>query len=451
MKKYILPLVTAVMLTLMTLLTGCESTSSTTISESTTITYLRMYSPFDDDVKSYVFTVDTVKNIIYNVDSLDYGTRVDSLAPFITPVFNTCVVDGDINLYDNDTVYVDFTKEHTLTVTSKDDEKKKTYKIWVNVHQVNPDTIQWSYLGGLPNDDIIEDKCVATEEGDVFWLLNKNHRLMVMELLEGGQWSAFTTEGISKSVDELDIEHTVAHNDEICVMGGMTLYTSNYGSKWTSVETSSDVELEHLLFSLRGDLYALGKGNKILRLNGTKWNEAAQMPSGFPVRGESVCTGKSPSGAWQATVGCGIDEMGNYLCDFWATENGSYWVKLTMQDSLITPRAYAGIVKYASGIILMGGVDENGDMVEDNSLYSKDYGITWRGIKEEFSIDTTIDYLMARRTYQSMVNTTGGYLLVVGGRYFYPKVPAIPSREKSHKSNDVWKGMHFASLPGFKK
>lgn len=447
MKKYLL----LVAVTMVLVLTGCESTSKSTISESTTIGYLRMYSPFDSNVKSYVFTIDTVNNLIYNEDSLDFGTRVDSLSPMLTPVFNTCVIDGDINLYAKDTVCVDFTKEHTLTVTSKDNARTRTYKIWVNVHHVNPDTIQWSYMGGLQDDDIIEDKCVATEEGDAFWLLNKNGRLVVLASFNGSQWNDFTTEGMAKGVDELDIEHAVAHNGSVCVLGGMTLFSSNIGGTWSSTETTSDVEVEHLMFSLRGALYALGKGNRILRLNGSKWDEVAQMPTGFPVRGESICTGKSPSGTWQATVGCGVDEKGNYVSDFWATENGAYWVKLTLKDSLITPRAYAAMAQYASGIILMGGVDKNGEMVNDNSLYSQDFGMTWRQLDSVFSIDLTVNYLMARRTCHSMVTTTDGFLMVLGGRYYYPKNSAIPPREESCKSNDMWKGMHFASLPGFKR
>lgn len=446
MKRYILLATAAVLI-----LSGCKTGSTSTISEGTTINYLRMLSPFDSNVKSYAFTIDTVNNLIYNKDSLAYGTRVDSLAPMITPMFSTCMIDGETNLYEQDTVYIDFTKEHTITVTSAGEKSSRTYKIWVNVHQVNPDTIEWDFIGELPSDDITRDKCVATEEGNLYWLMDKGGKLVMLSGTNGNQWSEFTTEGITESVDEIDIEHAVAHNEEVCMMAGMTLITSNQNDGWSSQETTSEIEFSHLLFSLGGNLYALGEGNKILRLNNTSWEEATTMPTGFPVRGESVSKGKSPSGRWQVMVACGIDETGNYLSDVWSTENGSYWVKLTQKDSLITPRAFAGMAQYAYGLILFGGTDKDGNMVDDYSLFSKDYGMTWQELGDAFSVDSTTQVLIARREKLSVVPTADGYVIVTGGTYYYPTGQGIPPREKSKKVNDIWKGINYASLPGFKK
>lgn len=446
MKRYLLLATVA-----MVILTGCETGSTSTISEGTTINHLRMLSPFDSNVKSYVFTIDTVNNLIYNKDSLAYGTRIDSLAPVITPIFNTCMIDGETSLYEKDTVYVDFTKEHTLTVTSVGDKKSRTYKIWVNVHQVNPDTIEWDFIGELPSDNITRDKCITTEEGILYWLMDKGGKLAVLSGTNGNQWSEFTTEGITESVDKIDIEHAVAHNEEVCMMARMTLISSNQNDGWSSKETTSSIKIEHLLFSLNKSLFALGEGNKILRLNGTNWEEAVTMPAGFPVRGESVSKGKSPSGRWQIMVACGIDEEGNYLSNVWSTEDGSYWVKLTQKDLLITPRANAGMVQYAYGLILFGGTDKDGNMVNDYCLFSKDYGMTWQKTGEVFSVDSATQLLVARRENLSVVPTADGYVIVTGGTYYYPTGQGIPPRKKSKKANDIWKGINYASLPGFKK
>lgn len=447
MKKYLL-LATAVAITI---LTGCKKNNTTAISEGTVITSLRMTSPFDSSIKGYAFTIDTVKCEIHNADSLPFGTRVDSLALFLTPVFNTCVIDDTINLYDKDTIYVDFRKEHVLTVTSIGDKNSRSYRIWVNVHKVNPDTIEWTNIEELTTDNIIKDKCVATEDGDIYWLIDKDGELVILRARNGSQLEEFTTEGITKSLDEIDLEHAVAHNGEVCIMAGMTLFTSNQGEKWKVQETSSAIELGHLLFSLKGELYALGKGNKILKLNGTDWEEAAQMPTSFPVKGESVSKGKSPSGQWQVMVACGIDESGNYLSNIWSTENGSYWVKLTQKDSLITPRAFAGMAHYAYGLILLGGTNEEGDMVDDHNLFSKDYGMTWQKLGEVFAVDSVTQDLVSRREKHSIVTTPDGYVFVTGGTYYYPAEPEIPLEEKSVKVNDIWKGINYGSLPGFKK
>jgi len=452
MKKYLF-----LILAIAAMLTGCDTDSTVTISEGTTITHLRMISPFDENVyKNYYFTIDTVNNEIYNEDSLEYGTRVDSLAPVLTPIFMSAVIDGgEINLYDHDTVYVDFTKEHTLTVTASDTTKKRTYRIKVNVHQVDPDSLTWRYQGGIFDEDIREDKCVATESGDLVWMMNNGGKLQILHSINGYQWRDCTTEGIEDNVEDIDIAHAISCNGQICMMAGTTLYASfgdaGYIYRWNKYETTSSVELEHLLFELNGRMYALGKGNKILGYSGTGWKVEAEMPSGFPVKGESACTGKSPSGAWRAFVAFGIDEMDNYLSNVWSTEDGAYWVKLTMKDSLITPRAYAGMVQYASGLMLMGGLDDHGEMVEDNYLYSKDYGMTWQEVDSVFSTDSIGLHIFSRRSNHSMVTTQDGYIIVLGGITYSIQNAAIPPRIKSYRTTDMWKGMQYASLPGFRR
>ena len=433
-------------------ISGCDtSSSSSSVSEGTTISYLRMISPFDDDVyDDYSFTIDTVNNLIYNEDSLPYGTRLDSLAPVLSPVFSKCVIDDTINLYANDTVYVDFTSEHVLTVTASGDSLSRNYRIWVNVHQVEPDSMEWTYLGGLTSTDITNDHCVATEDGDLYWMIDKGGELMVLQSYNGHGWTTYPTDGITKPISEIDITHAVAHNGEVCMMAGTTLFTSDAGLGWTSKETTSNIEVRHLLFSLNNALYALGESNTILRLNGANWELAAEMPSGFPVAGETVSVGKSPSGIKQVMVGCGIDEMGNYLSDVWSTENGSYWVKLTQKDSLITPRAYASMAHYASGLVLMGGLDSNGEMVDDYFLYSQDYGMTWQEVNDVFLLDSIESELYARRSHSSLVATTDGHIIAIGGTYYPAGTEYIPPRIKSEKKNDMWRGIHYASLPGFK-
>ena len=438
-------------------LAGCDTKSTSAISDGTTIKNLRMISPFDKTVYSnYFFTIDTVNNEIYNEDSLAFGTRVDSLAPVLLPVFAKAVLDGgEINLYERDTVYVDFTKEHTLTVTASDTTKKRTYRIRVNVHQVDPDSLSWKYQGEVTNRDVRDEKCIATENGDMVWLINDGGLLRILYSFNGKYWSVCTTEGIEDNVENIDITHAIGCNDHVSMMAGTTLYSSSgdigiiYG--WNKHETTSPIEIEHLLFELNNTLYALGKGNKILSLNGNNWEIAAEMPSGFPVDGEASCVGKSPSGKPRAFVACGIDEMGKYLSDVWSTEDGKYWVKLSLKDSLVTPRAYAGLVQYASGLMLIGGVDNNDEMVEDNYIYSKDYGMTWQSIDSVFSTDLTGGHIYSRRANHSVVTTEDGHIVILGGITYSVKNGGIPPREKKYRTTDMWKGIHYASLPGFKK
>ena len=132
----------------------------------------------------------------------------------------------------------------------------------------------------------------------------------------------------------------------------------------------------------------------------------------------------------------GIDKEGNYLSSVWSSEDGSYWSDMTGSKELFTPRAYAAVTQYGGGLMLFGGVAEDGQVVKDAQLYSKDFGLNWGEPKAKSKIDS----LYLPRYEHSVVVTSSGYIYLIGGRV-----------SEYATINDVWRGLNYASIPGFRK
>ena len=85
--------------------------------------------------------------------------------------------------------------------------------------------------------------------------------------------------------------------------------------------------------------------------------------------------------------------------------------------------------------MVFGGVNSVLEVVEDVQLYSKDFGLTWGGPKEKSEIG---DLYLPRYEHSAVV-TPAGYIYLIGGR-----------TSKETTINDVWQGLNYASLPGFR-
>lgn len=427
---------TAILILLLGLLTSCPNNGTTIYSTASTVTSFVVLSDKSDAIRRYTFTISDVDLLIQNVDSMPYGTRVDSLAPMILPQFVEAYIDDTISLYARDTVWVDFTHDRMLTVTAADGVTKTTYRVRVNCHQVDPDSFVWHKLADSIPDGVYNKAVYAGDR--LVWLSRGAEGLKIAHSIDGESWTTAETAGLPADTRAMDIEHTVVWNDEVALMNGSDLYVSQAGLGWQKIATTTEVELLHLLFAFRGDLYALGRDNKLLKLAGTQWVETAQLDERFPVRGEAVCTGKAPSGTERVYVFGGIDAQGNYLDRVYSTENGNYWVNLTHKSGLCTPRAYAAMAQYGNGLLVVGGTTAD-SLCHDNLIYSRDYGMTWIQVDTAYKIDTLIAPVISARSHASLLAPADGRLFLVGGRNAVGYI------------GDLWRGVQYSLLPGFKK
>ena len=87
--------------------------------------------------------------------------------------------------------------------------------------------------------------------------------------------------------------------------------------------------------------------------------------------------------------------------------------------------------------MLFGGMTQvDGEVVKDAQLYSKDFGLNWGEPKAKSEIG---DMYLPRYGHSAVV-TPSGYIYLIGGR-----------ASSATSINDVWMGLNYASLPGFRR
>ena len=108
------------------------------------------------NLDSVFFSIDLNKGVIFNADSLPKGTSVRRLIPVIT--FANTMTEANIvytdstgtqqtvNYLETQTDSIDFTNDVLLNVTAADGENKYTYRIKVNVHTQEPDSLMWDNI-----------------------------------------------------------------------------------------------------------------------------------------------------------------------------------------------------------------------------------------------------------------------------------------------------------------
>ena len=418
-----------------------NNNNTTVISEEAKISLFYLYSDSIEGIEDYVFTIDNDSMLIYNYDSIDYGTRIDSLSFMINPRFSAIYINDTLDYYALNDVYLDFTKEVKFTVVAADEKTSADYFVKVNVHQVDPDTFVWNSV----NSEVFVGDAMSAKAvyfgGKLVYMAVVDNRLLVYESETGENWSVVLPAGIDADLMKLNLNYLVATEEYMFVFGDGKLYRSADAGVWTEVETSG-AEVENLLFVMGNRVYAVATNGHMVRLDGAEWVDLGVLPSKFPVEGGAVLVAEAPSGKERVFVAGGIDVEGNYLSSVWSSENGEYWSDMTSGREQFTPRAYAALAQYGEGLMLFGGHGKpegsiaNAKVVEDAQLFSKDFGLNWGGPNAK----SVVDSLYVPRYEHSAVVTPAGYLYLIGGRV-----------SSEGTINDVWKGLNYASLPGFRR
>lgn len=105
------------------------------------------------DCSNYPFTIDQINRIITNKDSLPVGTYIDKVITNIT--YDAGVLAYKPKGSEHDTIWtstdsIDFTEPVEFKVYAYSGVEGKPYKVTINVHQQEPDTISWKKFDNNP-------------------------------------------------------------------------------------------------------------------------------------------------------------------------------------------------------------------------------------------------------------------------------------------------------------
>jgi hypothetical protein len=152
--------------------------------------------------------------LIYNYDSIDYGTRIDSLGFVITPRFHAVYINDTLDFYSMSSVALDFTKEVKITVVASDEKTSADYRVRVNVHTVDPDTFIWKGIKSEVFAGYAQTEKALWFNGKLMYFAVVDNDLVVNESVDGVAWSALASD-LDIDFASADLNYLVGTEDFI--------------------------------------------------------------------------------------------------------------------------------------------------------------------------------------------------------------------------------------------
>ena len=374
------------------------SVSSTLVSSFS----LKANTKILNNLDSVKFTIDQERALIYNADSLPRGTRINALLVNLscasTVASKEFVIKNGTRLNDTTIVYssssndsIDFTGDVTLRITSGNKLNVRDYKVKLNVHQQNVDSIEWNVnrRRALPygSSSLIASKTVMLN--DKFLCLvdvGGSYLLSVSEDPLNGPWEdTFSSLPFTPQVASF-----TATDNELYMLdiNGQLFKSADMGDSWNDCGVT--------WFSIIG-----GYGDKLLGVADydgifvhveyfkNQNHIVDQVEDSFPVEGMSpmVMANNEWTSNQQAMTMGGVTAAGNLSNRVWGYD-GELWAPINndnvlpaLRDAVLFP--YYTMVN-TSGVsqskkvtwMIMGGKLSD-DNLNEVSYVSKNQGINW--------------------------------------------------------------------------
>lgn len=366
------------------------------------------------NLDSVYFSIDLEHGVIFNADSLPKGTNITKLVPKLTyPSTVTSAKiemsggshrEGTVDYIKNPTDTIDFTGNVTITLATSKNELSKTYRVMVNVHKEDPDTLYWDRFATMnlpsrqPNPKA--QKSVKTEtaivtliqENDGTYTLASNQDIFNKEW-ERQQLSL----GFTPNIETL----RAASDGTLYILSESgDLMSSSDGMNWSKLDSGWN--------SIIGPFGEIMLGTRLQgqKLTQTSWPSGAveeiTMPEGFPLSKFTVPVEFSNRWSYNPTIVVfgGYPYQDNGKSPSWAFD-GSQWVDISENAlpalSGLSVVRYYSYLKSASNSLLkefevllaFGGRMPSGEV--NRTVYiSYDHGINWQKAQEYSQLPANI-------------------------------------------------------------
>ncbi|MDR1343849.1 MAG: DUF5018 domain-containing protein [Tannerellaceae bacterium] len=380
------------------------------------------------DLASVKFTIDQVNGLIFNNDSLPYGTQPGKVVCTLTYVMGVAAIGvaqeaiGDSTIWWNGTDSLDFSKPVKFIPTAYDGVTTKIYKAWINIHQVIPGLMVWERLASpLTGINADGQKVVRhTRDNKEVFLMYSNtggaNRLHYSTTTDPKTWSELSLSGLPLTTD---ITQITSFENILYAPAGGGVYRSEDGASWVKVEETPVVSaILGVLKEGRNTtptLAAIIESESSRHFAGMnkdgQWTKGDATPGNFPVSGFGSLGYNRVDNEYIAVV-AGKDKDGGLLNVTWATGNALSWALLSgEEDNFFEKKAGVMLAFYDDKFFLMGGINAEGEASKDIHV-STNNGVTW---SQADSLKIFPEAYTARG-YASVEIDEAKYMLIFGGK-----------------------------------
>lgn len=343
------------------------------------------YSDTDPRIRSvYIegvnvpFIVNDCEHVIYNYDSLTYGTDVSHMMIFFSDYdvkdngLTYFVDEGDgWKYYTNrnaDSVYLDLRNLKVATI-SLDQKNTTHYRLDIRVHKYDINSFDWAKLSTLSFKGEVDSYKVVEISGKYYYFYtNKSGDSYALSSADGKKWAS---KKLAKN--SYDWASLTVFNDKAVAFVDGKIATIDVANAYAVSLNDNEAGLKALLFSLGDKCWALGADGLYAAENGTDFQKSIDMPAGFPT--DDITTLVTLTGA-RTRIGY-IYGSADGEASIWALDKGGNLIKTASSSTTGLPvLSKTTMVHVDNEIGLVGGVNTSNKYV--NTFYSSsDAGITW--------------------------------------------------------------------------
>jgi hypothetical protein len=394
------------------------------------------------------FSIDQEKSEIYNSDSLPYLTEVlpkavvtFTMGSGVTGYMLMTVVEGDtvwVATSDSLDISDALLGGMRLKTFAPDGITAKEYKFRINIHQIDPDSVQYTrWASDLDFLDFEEKKTVLF--GNNYYTFVKkpfptfigiSGAVSLYKSADMNHWE--TLRGLTELPYETNVRDIQVSQQGLYAHAAGELYVA-YEDALTGITPWQKIETENPVVSVLGYLKPTTNQKDVVRKGGLAlivrrddanvfaFTETLQkddfqygttVPDDFPVSGFSVINNNSL--VWEKiTLATGKSQSGKILNTVWATEDGYHWANLSSNPQGNLPVIEGGnAFSYAGELYFFGGKIENGEY--NKEVYSsQDGGLVWKPKETKAHAPEAFSF---RKNASVVVDEQGIYFYIVGGQ-----------------------------------
>ena len=414
--------------------TEAYETEDTSASTAVTSFKLQANSKIMENLDSVFFSIDLVKGVIYNADSLPCGTDVRKLLVTVGSPSSASMVeiimprlsdglDTVVNIIDNPSDSINFSMGRVyLRVLAEDNTHERIYSLKVNVHRVDADSLQWNAAnsGKLPTTltSPVKQQVAQFSDGTVMALAQDAAGTTTIATTTDPFDNSWTYDGTYTALPaDADISSLAVNNaDDLFMLttSGNLLESTDRGETWSTVDSG----WSHLYGTYVDQVMGVKAGKWVSWPNGLSGDIADDMP----VSGTSQMYTYTNEWALvpQAMVVGGELADGSLTGAAWAFD-GTSWMALTGYSRVLPPaRGYVVFPYFTFHIdnttfvaselaswIAFGGQLADGS-IQPNVYTSLDNGVNWNVGGDNLQLPSAIaprhdaTVILANHTYSTL-------------------------------------------------
>jgi hypothetical protein len=376
------------------------------------------------ELKTVIFSIDQRQNLVYNHDSMTYLTEINEKV--IVNYTTAAGMNNVLNVTNGDSVWVsvgdsiDVSTPLKLKVFALDGKTTKEYSFQLNIHQIDPDSVQYQKIASdLPFLQTEETKTILFDN-QFFAFSTIGDKVQLHSSSDAVNWQEETLSGLPATVVVKGIQQS---------QGQIFAYTKEgnlYTSHDTNANTWRQINTEYPVVSILGYLnpgetQAEGlsvivekEGEKVFAFTHDSFDwtySSSAIPIDFPLYDFSSFSYTVMKTERITNIG-GVSADGTVQNAVWSTQTGLYWAKLTNSRQVFPPLAGVKAGFYNNEFWLINGQLADGTYNND-IYYSIDGGNTWLVKPEKYQAP---EDFTPRAHASFVVDSAGKYFYIIGGK-----------------------------------